>query len=200
MLFTGSQGTKARNAVRRLCNPDVIRGLLGNRLSQKQGTGGNEALHRVLSRYLLHNGGNRSFELLNAEIRGIAYLYNGAFSTEGRKPTDNTCPLFQSVHFAQLLTVDTANKLMNSECAERLDRAHRCASHQASHGLLEALDGTTKSLSKIEPALPTIWGANSVINGQALEDFGFVRKRAILSSWSPADVTQLCGHMQQGPQ
>jgi hypothetical protein len=58
-----------------------MRGLIGNRLCQKQGTGGNEALHRALSRYLLHSGGNRSFELLNAEIRGIAYLYNGAFLT-----------------------------------------------------------------------------------------------------------------------
>jgi hypothetical protein len=52
-----------------------------NCLSQKQGTGGHEALHRALSRYLLHSEGNRNFELLNVEIRGIAYLCNNAFST-----------------------------------------------------------------------------------------------------------------------
>jgi hypothetical protein len=59
------------------------------------------------------------------------------------------------------------------------------------HGLLGSLDGTSKSISKIKPALPSIWGSNSEINGEGLEDFGFVRKGGIHSSWSPADVVQL---------
>jgi hypothetical protein len=73
-----SAGKEVRKTVQNQARIETTTALVHNRLTQDQGTGANESLHRAAKAAMRACGGTRNMQTLHCMFKSIIFKYNGA--------------------------------------------------------------------------------------------------------------------------